>query len=414
MAQIRTLAQVLLAATALVGCENAVPATYGASGKADSSFGVSDLLPGSAPEIGLLRFVNDSSTTLEVLDDDAGLRGDTARNIIEHRDGAGALTDPFDTIGELDAVSNVGESALQDLLDFAFDNGFVPRGDDVLGTWDGVTFTVNEARAVVSIVNTASGSELDADVALDGRAVDAILLMRPLGTVLALSELSYVGSSALTKLKEHSGLGVPDREIGILSDLDKTIIPPAPAGQELPDEPYPGIAELLSILEFGDGTNAAGDINFVTARQPEMVIEIPTWLADHGVPLGPISTGISGIPFLARDEKVRDITEVFEANPGQTFVMFGDSSHVDPDAYRIILQDFAAQVQVAFIHDVKTIDPARLEGLIGIDNYAEAAAELMRLGRLSEDEARMVMTAVVEGGEIDNQAMEDLIAENQP
>ncbi|MCP4446053.1 MAG: App1 family protein [Myxococcales bacterium] len=132
------------------------------------------------------------------------------------------------------------------------------------------------------------------------------------------------------------------------------------------------------------------------------------------MPLGPISTGISGIPFLARDEKVRDITEVFEANPNQEFVMFGDSSHVDPDAYRIILEDFEAQVHVAFIHDVKTIEPTRLVGLFLIDNYAQAAAELMRLEFLSEDEARMVMNAVVAGGEIDAQGMEDLIAANQP
>lgn len=415
MAHLRSFASILLTITALAGCEASEPEHVGAGGKADSPFGVADLVPGSAPEIGLLRFVNDASTTLDVLDDDAGLRGDTARNIIDHRDGAGALSDPFDTVEELDAVPRVGTGALQDLLDFAFDNGFVPQGDDELGTWDDVAFTVNEAHAVLALVNTATGPQLDDDIALDGRAVDAILEERPVATILALSELSFVGTSALAKLKEAStDVGSAPRELGILSDLDKTIVPPAPAGQDLPDDPYPGMAELLNILEFGDGTGAAGDINFVTARQPDSVLEIPAWLEDHGVPTGPIHTGISGIPFLARDEKVRDITEVFEANPKQEFVMFGDSSHVDPDAYRIILDTFAAQVEVAFIHNVKDIDPAKLVGLVLIDNYAEAAAELFRRGRLTEDEARMVMTAVVQGGLIDAQTMEDLIASNQP
>lgn len=415
MAKLQTFASVLLALASLTACESTEPEVIGVGGKADSPFGLVDLVPGSAPQIGLLRFVNDPNTTFEVLDDDASLRRNAARNLIEHRDGAGLLSDPFDSVDEIDDVPSVGDSALQSLLDFAFDNGFVPEGDDELGRYDTVSFTVREARAVVSLVNTSSAETLDDDIALDGRAVDAILEARPVQTVLALSELSFVGRSALEKLKERANDGAPIvRELGILSDLDKTIVPPAPSGQSLPDDPYPGMAELLSILEFGDGTGAAGDINFVTARQPESVVEIPDWLADNGVPLGPISTGISGIPFLAKDEKVRDITEVFEANPNQVFVMFGDSSHVDPDAYRIILDTFDAQVSVAFIHNVKTIDPVRLEGLILIENYAEAAAELLRLGHLSEDQARMVMLAVIAGGEIDQQSMEDLIAANLP
>lgn len=415
MAHLRTFATVLLTLASLSACESAEPESANDYGKADSPFGVADLVPGSAPQIGLLRFVNDPSTTLEVLDDDAKLRRNAAENLIEHRDGSGILSNPFDSVEEIDDVPRVGAATMQDLLDYAFDNGFVPEGDDVLGTYDGVTFSVREARAVVSLVNLSSAVTLDDDIALDGRAVDAILEARPLQTVLTLSELSFVGKSALEKLKERADDGsAPAREVGILSDLDKTIVPPAPAGQSLPDDPYPGMAELLNILEFGDGTGAAGDINFVTARQPSSTVEIPDWLADNGVPLGPISTGISGIPFLAKDEKVRDITEVFEANPDQEFVMFGDSSHVDPDAYRIILETFDAQVQVAFIHNVKTIDPARLEGLVLIENYAEAAAELLRLGRLSEDQARMVMLAVVAGGEIDRPTMEDLIAANLP
>jgi phosphatidate phosphatase APP1 len=141
---------------------------------------------------------------------------------------------------------------------------------------------------------------------------------------------------------------------------------------------------------------------------------MPDWLELHGVPLGHIGTGISGIPFIAKDEKVRDISEVFEGNPEQKFVMFGDSSHVDPDAYREILAKFPGRVHVAFIHDVKSIDPSRLVGLNLVDNYAQAAAELFRLELISEDEARMVMTTVVTGGEITDAELEDLIANNQP
>jgi hypothetical protein len=383
------------------------------AGKADSPFSVSDLVNGTAPAIGVLRLVNDPATSEDLLDDDARLTSSAARNIIEHRSGQGN-SNLFDDIEELDAVAQVGPSALQHLLDYAFDNGFVPQGDDELGTYEGVSFSVNQASAVLHLVNLASAPQLDDDIGLDSRSVTAILETRPVLSILSLADLPFVGSSALEKLKSQAGSGTQVREIGVVSDLDKTIVPPAPAGQALPDQAYPGIAELITFLEFGDGSGAAGDVNFVTARQPSMVTEIPTWLEAHGVPLGPIGTGISGIPFIAKDEKVRDITEVFEANPDQKFVLFGDTSHVDPDVYREILATFPDQVQVAFVHNVKTIDATRLEGLVLVDNYAQSAAELFRQGLLSEDEARMVMTMVISGGEITDAEMEALIADNQP
>jgi hypothetical protein len=414
MTRLPLLTTFLLSITLTMACaQQEADSGAGQSGKADSPFTVADLVEGTAPAVGLLRLVNDPATTEDLLDDDARLRSSAARNIIEHRDGGGNL-DLFDDVDELDSVSQVGPSALQRLLDFAFDAGFVPQGDDELGTYDSVTFSVNEANAVLQIVNLASGPELDDEIALDSRAVDAILQNRPILSVLSLSDLSFVGASALNKLKSQDAPTDLLREIGVLSDLDKTIVPPAPAGQDLPDDAYAGIAELISILEFGDGSGAAGDVNFVTARQPSSVTEIPDWIEAHGVPLGPIGTGISGIPFLAKDEKVRDITEVFEANPTQKFVMFGDTSHVDPDAYRVILATFPDQVQIAFMHDVKDIDPTRLEGLHLVQNYAQAAAELFRLEVISEDEARMVMTTVVTGGEITDAELEVLIAENQP
>ncbi len=404
---------VLASVVVLSACESAASDFETVGGKADSPFAMVDLVPGTAPHVGLLRFVNDTTTTEEVLDSDAALRSDAARNIIEHRDGGGLLSDPFDSVDELDSVPRIGESAILSMLSYAVRSGFVPQGDELLGVYDSVSFSVNEAGAALSLVNRASLAELDDTYSLDVRAARAIIEERPLQSVLQLSELSFVGESALLSIKAHSEMPASPREVGILSDLDKTIIPPSGSFHDFPEAPYPGMAELLNILEFGDGSGAAGDVNFVTARQPDMVTSVPAWFEEQGIPLGPIHTGISGVPFIAKDEKVRDITSVFEANPEQTFVMFGDSSHVDPDAYRIIQERFDAQVEVAFIHNVKVIDPARLEGLILIENYAEAACELMRIGRLTEDEARMVVAAVVAGGELDEQEAETLIIANR-
>jgi len=112
--------------------------------------------------------------------------------------------------------------------------------------------------------------------------------------------------------------------------------------------------------------------------------------------------------------KIRDITAVFDGHPGQRFVMFGDTSHVDPDAYRAIRETFGDRVAVAFIHDVAEIEPDRLEGLFLVANYAQAAAELLRIGVLTEEQARAVMEAVVAGGEITEQELEELIEANRP
>src|SRR5690606_27583784 len=85
--------------------------------------------------------------------------------------------------------------------EFATARGYVPHGDDLLGTYDGVPFSVDEALATVALVNDASEATLDVELGLDRRAVDSILAARPLQSVLALSELYYVGESALSKLK---------------------------------------------------------------------------------------------------------------------------------------------------------------------------------------------------------------------
>lgn len=71
----------------------------------------------------LLDFVNDCTTTFDVLDIDVGLNSTAARNIITHRDGADkscgtAGDDLFDSVQELDAVPDVDENALEKLLDY--------------------------------------------------------------------------------------------------------------------------------------------------------------------------------------------------------------------------------------------------------------------------------------------------------
>ncbi|MDX2012696.1 MAG: phosphatase domain-containing protein [Myxococcaceae bacterium] len=202
--------------------------------------------------------------------------------------------------------------------------------------------------------------------------------------------LSRAEFQALSKLQaDFSFGGGATVEWGVVSDLDKTIIPPEENGAH--PNPYPGVSALLRELEFGSG-GAAGDVTFVTARSPDRVTDVPDYLETHGVPGGPIETGVGTSPFVAQREKVADIVKVLEANPGQRFVFLGDSSHRDPEVYREVQRRFPDRVAAVIIHQVtQTVNPARVEGQTLVENYAVAAASLSRAGVLDKAAAKRVI-----------------------
>ncbi|MEJ7602434.1 MAG: phosphatase domain-containing protein [Kofleriaceae bacterium] len=199
-----------------------------------------------------------------------------------------------------------------------------------------------------------------------------------------------------------------DAELGIVSDIDKTVLPPEVGGM-LP-APYPGIATLLRTFELRAG-GTAGDLHFVTARTPEAIVDIPAWMAMHDVPLGPIDTGISGVPWVAQAEKVRDISRIFDTRVQQSFVLLGDTAHRDPEVYAEILAKYPGRVTTVFIQKVNaTVPPERVEGMHLIENYAQAAAIAFGEPVLTEAEARTVMSAAqTEGLAITNAEIDALI-----
>ncbi len=183
-------------AVMLVGCGS------GVSG--DLSPSSSQALEGTPEGVGVLRFLNDPSTGFAVLDEGVPLDRRAAAALIAHRDGVDRLTKTaddnlFDTLAEVDEVYWVGQAAYTSLLAYVEAFGWVPEGDEYLGTWEGVAFTVAEAEGALDFANGSTPDELDG--ALDKRAVGSILAARPLATVLSLSELYYVGPAALEALK---------------------------------------------------------------------------------------------------------------------------------------------------------------------------------------------------------------------
>jgi Proprotein convertase P-domain len=197
----------ILCAAYSVGCGNDAPAPSGQEQATTAA-----LVEGTPEAIGAARFLNDAATTVAVLDDDVPLPSHAAKNLIAHRDGPDGLhgtsdDDAFDDVNEILDVPQIGMSRLNALVAYAEASGFVPSGADHLGDYDDVAFSADEAAATLQLVNSASATELDDDIALDKRAVESILEARPIATVLELSTLYYVGASALTKLKAWSSSG---------------------------------------------------------------------------------------------------------------------------------------------------------------------------------------------------------------
>jgi phosphatidylserine/phosphatidylglycerophosphate/cardiolipin synthase-like enzyme len=98
------------------------------TGKADGGIDA-----GSPEAAAVLALVNDPEVDLGILDHDAGLHATAARNIIAHRNGddetvGTADDDAFDSLAELDAISFVGPAALEQLLRYAIDHGYLQPG----------------------------------------------------------------------------------------------------------------------------------------------------------------------------------------------------------------------------------------------------------------------------------------------
>ena len=106
-------------------------------------------------------------------------------------------------------------------------------------------------------------------------------------------------------------------------------------------------------------------------------------------------------------EKAKDIPK---------FVLFGDSSHVDPEVYQAIRAAYPDRIIAGFIHKVNaTVAPHRVEGLHLHEGYTEVAAILYGYEVISRAEAKEVMEAARdEGVAITDAEIEALLDANAP
>ncbi len=194
------------------GCANEDGDTGADEIRAETDEDLSEIDParssweGTAEGVGLISFLNDEKTTYDLLDKTVGLDRRAAGNLIAHRDGGDRIwgstdDDVYNTVDEIDAVRFVGPRSIDRMIEYAAQNGWVPGSEDLLGVYDGVTFTVTEAEATLALANSLSQLELDHGLRLHARAAESIALAQPIGTIDELARLYYVGGSALTTIK---------------------------------------------------------------------------------------------------------------------------------------------------------------------------------------------------------------------
>lgn len=196
----------------------------------------------------------------------------------------------------------------------------------------------------------------------------------------------HTGASAVPAIGRPRARAGALAHVGVISDLDQTIIP-THDGRCIP-APYGGIVEILAAIRAKQGK-----VFYVTARSPETAKPIPAYLAQHQLPKGRLDIGPGGGRAASIEGKLDDIRGIFERHPSRSFVLFGDSSHVDAEVYRTIAAQYPGRVIATFIHDVKPIEPERVQDMHVISSYADAAQVLEGLGILDKPSAKRAAQA---------------------
>ena len=171
------------------------------------------LIEGSPDALALLAFINDESTTEATLDFDVNLDRRAAYWIVTTRNGVDQRYPSADdrlitSIQQLGMINFVGQTAIRRLLTYVTARAiaFNDDGTPLIGAWDGVSFTEDEANATLSFANSADFDELDIDANIKRDTAEAIVNNRPFDHVRELANTPKVGEATLTLMREYAVL----------------------------------------------------------------------------------------------------------------------------------------------------------------------------------------------------------------
>ena len=239
---------------------------------------------GSREARAAVAFVNDTATDAAKLKAAGVTTNSTVSALLSQRDGAdgqpGTSDDkPFVTLSEIDAVKGVGPVTLKKLAAFAVARDF---GNE-RGLYHNVYFTELQADRLLTLVNTASIAELDADTSVDSRALKNIGDARPIVSMAELTSLSRVKTTALKLLRAEA-----DRALGPLTCTHEE---PCPQGLFCTNSETAGRCVNTNVPGRGDPCDAEGICGpglICGGRTDDFVgICSPEWMHDEFVSASP-------------------------------------------------------------------------------------------------------------------------------
>lgn len=189
----------------------------------------------------------------------------------------------------------------------------------------------------------------------------------------------------------------------VLSDIDDTVAPRL--GKSALPSTFPGAPELFAALDAGpSGTDARGDVHFVTARDGLFVSGVPA-VKRAGVDFGSVRHGDLGSalasPFdhnrALADRKVKNLTELIDRNPSRRAILVGDTVQADPAVFQRVMDARPEKVAVALVHAIpgfKVPDFVKNDPrFVVFGDYGEAARALEARGLLNAEQRDAVLRA---------------------
>jgi phosphatidate phosphatase APP1 len=198
-----------------------------------------------------------------------------------------------------------------------------------------------------------------------------------------------------------SVLALGTAELGIISDLDDTIIEThvtsrlrrAEAmflGEIRPRRPFHGTRDLYTGLVRGPTGNASNPIVYVSSSPWNLYDHLEHFLEVNGLPRGPILLRDWGLhrsgfaPDGRHGHKLEKIERVLDAFPDLPFILIGDSSQEDAIHYREVVKRFPERIVGVMIRQVPS-HPARIATLVRIaKELRETGGELFIFERTSD------------------------------
>lgn len=183
-----------------------------------------------------------------------------------------------------------------------------------------------------------------------------------------------------------------DAQFGVVSDLDDSVIRSDVANKArllantflrnaLTRQTFPGLPEWYRALQVG--TAATFNPIFYVSSSPwnlhDMLVE---FLQHNDIPLGPLfllDLGLTEQHFIRpdpRDHKRDVIRRILHHYPHLPFVLKGDNSEEDPEAFVDVMREFPGRVLTAYIRDVRA--EARTRRMQrAVDETAAAGSEMV-------------------------------------